>query len=335
MSSKRLSTKSLLDLIDLFERSRQSLVDVEGQRLRGVPGWDLARMTRMPPKERDAWLECVGYSGSYPAPCRDEHVPVELEEDDDPSRYRYRCPETFRLKFLETAEAAVYAVRPTAFLGVVADLLDIPKALRKGIDSPSIDGVLWNLGKARVGPAHTDVWFARGLAQSVEDVFRHFHSPTIPDQGLILTSGQPLPEFVRPPRNYRFAAVRQVLVDYVTIPTVDMDLLHRILATPADGTLRPLLPVHFDEYTKTLTIRSKSNKPWMIKGERQAAAVRYMYEQAMNDRWLLPAGEILGAAYPDKKTARSQRMQNLFSGNTEWEDYIANPEKGKYGFRLD
>jgi hypothetical protein len=43
----------------------------------------------------------------------------------------------------------------------------------------------------------------------------------------------------------------------------------------------------------------------------------------------------LGAAYPDKKTARSQRMQNLFSGNTEWEDYIANPEKGKYGFLLD
>ena len=59
MSSKRLSTKSLLDLIDLFERSRQPLVDVEGQRLHGVPGWDLARMTRMPPKERDAWLECI------------------------------------------------------------------------------------------------------------------------------------------------------------------------------------------------------------------------------------------------------------------------------------
>jgi hypothetical protein len=335
MSSKHLSTKSLLELLDLFERSRQPLADVDGQVLRGVPGWDLSRITSMPPKARDAWLERVGYAGSFPAPCRDEHVPVELEEDDDPSRYRYRCPETFRLKFLETAEAAVYAVRPTAFLGVVADLLDIPKALRKGIDSPSIDGVLWNLGKARVGPAHTDVWFARGLAQSVEDVFRHFHSPTIPDQGLILTSGQPLPEFVRPPRNYRFAAVRQVLVDYVTTPTVDMDLLHRTLATPADGTLRPVLPVHFDEYTHTLTIRSKSNRPWVIKGERQAAAVRYMYEQAVNDRWLLSAGEILAAAYSDKKAARSQRMQNLFSGNIHWEDYIDNPEKGKYRFRLD
>jgi hypothetical protein len=335
MSSKRLSTKSLLELLDLFERSRQPLVDVEGKLLRGVPGWDLPRMTALSPEALEGWVDCVGYAGSFPAACGDERIPVDIEEDEDSSRYRYRCPETFRLKYVAATDAAVYAVRPAILLGAIADLLDIPQALRKGIESPAIDDVLWHLGKARIGPAHTSVWFVRGLAQSVEDVFRHFHSLTLPDQGLILTSGQPLPEFVRPPGNYRFAAVRQVLVDYVTTPTMDMDLLHRILTTPADGRLRPLLPVHFDEYTRTLTIRSKSDKPWVIKGARQAAAVRFMYEQAMNDRWLLPAWEILGAAYPDKKAARSQRMQNLFSGNTEWEDYIANPEKGRYGFRLD
>jgi hypothetical protein len=334
LSSRRLSTQSLLELTELFERSRQALADIEGQRICGVPGWNVARMTSLSPDGLKEWADCVGYAGSFPAPCGDERVSVDLEEDDNPSRYRYRCPETFRLKHVAAAEAAVYAVRPAAFLGVVAELLTIPQVLRKGIDAPAIDGILWNLGKARIGQAHTDVWFVRGLALSVEDVFRHFHAPTLPDQGLILTSGQPLPEFVRPPKNYRFAALRDVLVDYVTTPALDMDLLHRILAAPADGTLRPILPVHFDEYTNTLTIRSKSNKPWVIKGERQAAAVRYMYEQAMNGRFLLTAGEILAAAYPDKPTARSQRMQNLFSGNTEWEDYISNPEKGKYGFRL-
>jgi hypothetical protein len=223
MSSKRLSTKSLLDLIELFERSHQPLVAVEGQVLRGVPGWDLPRMTVLSPEALEGWVDCVGYAGSFPAACGDERIPVDIEEDEDPSRYRYRCPETFRLKYVAATDAAVYAVRPAAFLGVVADLLSIPQALRKGVGAPAIDGVLWNLGKARIGPAHTDVWFVRGLAQSVEDVFRHFHSPTLPDQGLILTSGQPLPEFVRPPRNYRFAAVHQVLVDYVTTPTVDMD----------------------------------------------------------------------------------------------------------------
>lgn len=335
MSSKRLSTKSLLDLIDLFERSHQPLVAIEGQVLRGVPGWALPRMMVLSPEALEGWGDCVGYAGSFPAACGDERIPVDIEEDEDPSRYRYRCPETFRLKYVAATDAAVYAVRPAAFLGTVADLLAIPQALRKGIDAPAIDDVLWNLGKARIGPVHTEVWFVRDLAQAVEDVFRYFHAPTLPDQGLILTSGQSLPVFVRPPRNYRFAALRDALVDYVTTPSLDMDLLHRILAAPADGTLRPILPVYFDEYTHTLTIRSKSNKPWVIRGERQAVAVRYMVSQAMNDRWLLPAGEILGAAYPDKTTARSQRMQNLFSGNTEWEDYIANPEKGKYGFRLD
>ncbi len=335
MSSHPLSTQSLLDLTDLFEHSRQPLADIEGQRVCGVPGWDVARMTSLAPNAMEGWVDCVGYAGSFPAPCGDERVSVNLEDDDDPSRYRYRCPETFRLKYVAAAEAGVYAVRPAAFLGTVAELLAIPQALRKGIDAPTINGILWNLGKARIGPAHTDVWFVRGLDQSVEDVFRHFHAPTLPDQGLILTSGRPLPEFIRPPKNYRFAALRDVLVDYVTTPTLDMDLLHRILAAPADGTLRPVLPVHFDAYTNTLTIRSKSNKPWVIKGERQAAAVRYMYEQALNNRWLLSAGEILAAAYPDKPTARSQRMQNLFSGNTELDDYIFNPEKGKYGFRLD
>jgi len=334
LSSKPLSTKSLLELTDLFERSRQSLADIDGQRISGVPGWDVARMTSLAPDAMEGWVDCVGYAGSFPAPCGDERVSVDLEEDDDPTRYRYRCPETFRLKYVAATEAAVYAVRPATYLSAVADLLAIPLALRKGIDAPAIDGILWNLGKARIGPAHTDVWFVRGLAPSVEGVFRHFHAPTLPDQGLILTSGQPLPEFVRPPKNHRFAALRDVLIDYVTIPTVDMDLLHCILSTPADGTLRPILPVRFDEYTSKLTIRNKA-KPWVIKGERQAAAVKYMFTQAQNGRWWLSPGEILGAAYPDKKTARSQRMQNLFSGNTEWEEYIANPERGKFGFRLD
>lgn len=335
MPPKCLPTKSLLELTDLFERSHQPLADIDGKRICGVLGWDVARMTSLAPDAMEEWIDCVGYAGSFPAPCGDERVSVDLEEDDDPARYRYRCPETFRPKYVTTEDAAVYAVRPGAFLGAVADLLAIPQALRKGIESAAIDSVLWHLGKARIGPAHTDVWFVRGLAQAVEDVFRYFHAPTLPDQGLILTSGQPLPEFVRPPKNYRFAALCDVLVDYVTTPTLDMDLLHRILAAPAGGTLRPILPVHFDEYTHTLTIRSKSNKPWVIRGARQAAAVRYMYQQAMNDRWLLTAREILGAAYPDQRAARSQRMQNLFSGNTEWEDYIANPERGKYGFRLD
>lgn len=334
MSSKPLPTQSLLELIDLFEQSGQPIADGDGLRLRGVPGWSVLGRTSLTPKLLEQWTDCVGYAGSYPASLDDDLVQVDLTEDDQADRYRYRCPKTFRWKSVPAAEVAVYSVRPGAILSTIADLLGIAQALRKGIDAPLLDDALWHLGKARIGHALTDVWLVRGLAHSVEEVFRHFSQTSLPDQGLILSSGGVLPQFVRPPRSYRFASLREAIINYVATPCIDMDLLHRILAAPPDGAIRPVLPVHFDEYTNTLTIRTKT-KPWTIKGERQAAAVRYMFKQAINDRWLLPAAEILGAAYADKKTARSQRMQNLFSGNTEWEDYIDNPEKGKYGFRRD
>ncbi|MCM8623147.1 MAG: hypothetical protein NFW16_15770, partial [Candidatus Accumulibacter sp.] len=228
---------------------------------------------------------------------------------------------------------AVYAVRVPKFLHVVADLLDIPQALRRGIESPVIEGVLWKIGPARIGPARTDIWLVRGLASCIDDVFRHLHLPTLPDQGLVLSSGRVPPDFVQPPRNYRFAAMREVIIDYLPQPRMEIDLLQRILTSPANGTFRRVLPVHFDEYTNTLTIRSNP-KPWHIKGERQAAAVRYLYQQACNDRWRIPAHEILKAAFPDTET-RSRRMQNLFSGNPFWEDYIASDGHGQFGFRLD
>jgi hypothetical protein len=333
MSLPDLSSQSLLDLTCLFEQSRPSLTGSDGQRLHGVPGWDISRTTSLSVSQLSAWTECTGYAGHYPAPRDDEPVVVELEEDDDPSRYRYRCPQTFRWKYVAAIEAAVYCVQSAKFLNLVADLLVIPQALRNGIGSPMLNGALWHLGKARIGAAHTDVWLVRGLAQSADDVFRHFNSQTLPDQGIILSSGAALPAFIQPPRNYRFASLRDVIAPNLPKPCLDMDLLHRMLTMPAGGTLRPVLAVNFDEYTNTLTIRSKA-RPWVIKGARQAAAVKYMFAQFQAGRHWLSPKEILAAAYPDKQSGKSQRMQNLFSGNADWEDYIVNPEKGQYGFSI-
>lgn len=335
MSSNRLQTRSLLDLIGLFERSGQSIADPEGQRLRGVPAWDIIGRTALTPADIGEWTDHVGHAGHYPAFRDGERVPVELIEDG--AGYRYRCPETFRSKTVSAEAVAVHAVSPTKLLNAIADLLEISGVLRSGIDRPAIEGILWCLGKARVGPAMVDIWFARALAENVEQVFRLFLTTAVPEQGLILTSGEPLPDFVRPPRSYRFAAMNRVLVDYVAHPCIDTNLLHRILSLPADGVLPPVTPVHFDQTTQVLTIRTKKN-PWPIKGERQAAAVKYMYTQAQLGRWELDASEILAAAYPERKTEESRKglkMQRLFSGNTVWREYICNPQKGKYGFCLD
>ena len=125
MSSKPLPTQSLLELIDLFEQSGQPILDGDGQRLHGVPGWSAFGRTSLTAKQLEHWADCVGYSGSYPAPLGDDRVHVDLAEDDQPDRYRYRCPETFRWKFVPASEVAVFSVRPPAILNVVCDLLGI------------------------------------------------------------------------------------------------------------------------------------------------------------------------------------------------------------------
>ena len=207
MALRPLSTRLLLDLLDLFEQSSQAIGDAKGQRLHGIPGWHIINRTSLSADEISAWTERVGYVGSYPADIRDECVAVDLHEDDGPDRYWYRCPETFRKKYVSAADAAVYTLSAPKLLNQIATLLDIPQALRRMIDTPAIEGVLWQLGEARIGPARAPVWFARGLSQSADAVFRHLRLLTLPEQGLILISGQPLPDFVQPPRNYRFATI--------------------------------------------------------------------------------------------------------------------------------
>ena len=336
MALQPLSTCLLLELLDLFEQSGQPIGDAEGQRLYGVPGSHMFGRTSLSAEDMSAWMERIGYVGSYPAYIGDECVAVDLQEDDDPDRYWYRCPETFRKKYVSAAYAAVYTVSAPKLLNQICDLMQIAKLLRCGIDTPAIEGTLWKLGEARIGPSLTPVWLARGLAGNVDRILNYFMSATLPEQGMVLTSGHALPSMIRVPRNYRVASLRDVIVDYSAKPCIDMTLMERILTAPADGVLPRVQVVQYDEQKKVLTIRTKP-EPWTIKGKRQAAAVLYIYQQAQKDRWEVDASEILAAAYPEKKSDESRRglkMQDLFKGNTKWLHYLRNAEKGKYAFNL-
>ena len=335
MSQKSLQTRSLLELIDLFERSSHAIVDGAGQRLHGVPGWDLARCVALSDRDLAQWTECVGYAGCYPAIRGDERVPVDVEEDDAPGRYRYRCPETFRTKYVSADQVAVHAVTDIKLLNCLADLLGIPQAHRRGITAPTIGGVLWNLGKMRIADAQVDAWLARGLSSSIDRVFEHFRAASLPEQGLIFTTGQVLPDIVPPPRSYRTVPIASVLVDYAVKPHLDTDLIHRLLVAPAGSKEGKSLPVRFDPYSNTLVIATKSDKPWTIKGPKQVAVVKYLVEQFENGRHRVSAGDILVAAHGSRDAARGKRVPSIFSGNLVWEDYIAGDGNGQYGFNLD
>jgi len=82
MSSKPLPTQSLLELIDLFEQSGQTILDGDGQRLHGVPGWSAFGRTSLTAKQLEHWADCVGYSGRCPEPRGEDRVYVDLAEDD-------------------------------------------------------------------------------------------------------------------------------------------------------------------------------------------------------------------------------------------------------------
>jgi hypothetical protein len=334
VSEKILSTRSLLELIDLFERSIHAVANGDGQRLRGVPGWDLWRCGSLSDSDLAAWTERIGYAGSYPAPLGDDRVPVDIEEDDDPGRYRYRCPETFRTKYVSADIVGVHAVRDVKLLNYLADLLAVPLAQRSGITAPAIDGVLWRLGKMRIAHAQVDAWVVRGLSSSTEKVFEHFRAPPLPDQGLIFTTGQALPDIVPPPQSYRIIPIASVLVDYAVKPHLDTDLIHRLLVAPAGSKEERSLPVRFDPYTNTLVIATKADQPWTIKGAKQVAVVKYLAEQFEKGRARVSAGDILVAAHGSSEAARGKRVASIFSGNSVWEDYIEHDADG-YGIKLD
>jgi len=331
----RLSTRSLLELIELFERSSAAVVDFDGQRLRGVPAWDSSVRAMLSDRDLSAWLQRIGVAGSYPAPCGDEHAPVELVEDSNPERYCYRCPETFRTKYVAADLVGVHAVVETKLLHYLADVMAIPQAHRIGVGAPAIDGTLWRLGRMRVGQVQVDTWLSRGLLRSVEAVFAQLRQPALPEKGLVFTTGRALPDLVAPPRAYHIVPIIDTLVDHADQPTLDVDLIHRLLQAPAGSPLEKSLPVRFDPYSNTLVIATKSNKPWAIKGARQVAVVKHLFAQFVNDRRWVPAYEILDEVYGSQELGRSQRIQNIFSGNSIWQDYITGDGKGHYGFNLD
>lgn len=329
-----LTTPSLLELSNLFERSGFGISSTEGDCLRGIPRWEMQQIPSVIANEIQPWLDCIGYAGQILVDRGDERVEVDLQETDEPDKYHYRCPETFRMKPIPESEVAVHAVNPGRFLHLIAELLAIPMAFRKGIQAPIIDDVLWHLGKASLGPAHVDIWLARSLALNVEKVFEQLALPTRPEQGIVLTTGLSLSGGVKPPRDYRVASLGDVLVQSVPEPVIDRTVLYQCLTQLPGSKMEKCLPVQWDPHTWTLTINTRSINPWKIKGKKQAAAITYMFKQALNDRWWLPAHEILNAVNPQNKTASSARMQNLFSANPEWDIYITTKGKGTYGFRL-
>lgn len=323
----------LPELLELFEQSGHPQVTREGRSVPGVPGWALPDCFSRDQRGLQQWFDEVGEAGAIQVSTDDGPV-VAVLEDDDLGDCTYRCPVTFKRRRLPRQQGALYSVREQPLLTYLADLLSIPQAHRNGITSPAIDRILWQLGRARIGTYHTDIWVARNLHENIDDVFRYLDDPRRPDQGVILTTSAETPARFAIPRRYRFIPISRVInIDGQTV-AIDTDLLHRHMTSPAGAAHRPRLPVDYDEFNGILKISGKED--WVIEGDVQRGVVHYLFDAYCNNRKAVKAAEILKAVgCGGTQFGKSQRMQDIFSGNPRWRNYLCTTERGMYTFKLD
>ncbi|MEW7978536.1 MAG: hypothetical protein AB2813_01650 [Candidatus Sedimenticola endophacoides] len=329
---KALPPQTSLDLIHLFDTSSQPIFGNEGQRLLGIPAWELDKkypdLSQSPLSD---WLTTSGYAGVIEVDFDDEQVHVEIEEDNDPGLVGYRDPNTLQWKTVPLQDTVVRQVAEQSFLHSIADLLDIPQAQRNGISHPEIPGTLWLLGNARLGDGmHNQIWLVRNLESSLPEIVAALDAKG--STGLLLCTSKKHSDYINLPSGIALCSLADTVVQHLDDTCLDKDWLYRqILGTP-DSSKKADFPIEFDRYSKTLVIRGKA--PWVLKGDKQAKAVEYMYQQALKGRWELSPKEILAAAHGKGHTGGAKRLSSLFSSNVEWVDYIANPRRGIYSFNL-
>ncbi|HMU65562.1 MAG TPA: hypothetical protein PKE57_00375 [Cellvibrionaceae bacterium] len=328
-----LTVTSLLELTRLFEYSSVFLNE-QGQRLLGVPRWALAHAC-LTPQERAHWLVSIGYASVYPVNLNGERVLADVRFDADANHYVCRSETSFRKMPVCEDDLAILAVPEDRLMHSLADVCEVPIALRSGIQSPAIADVLWRLGKIRIQAVWIDLWCARHLSINTAQIFRYLKNKQLPDKGLVLTCGAGLPEVIPPPRQYHFLALGQVICPRGNGCGIDGDLLHRVVGGAALPATDQSGPVRFDSYSNTLVITTKSIAPWSIKGARQQAVVRYLVDQLHKDRAWVPSHEILAYVYGAQQQGHSRRISDIFRGNLLWKDYITTSAKGLYGFKLD
>ena len=323
----------LPELLELFELSGHPQVTREGHGIPGVPGWALPDCFSRDEQGLQQWFDEVGEAGTIQVPTDDGPV-VAVLEDDETGDCTYRCPVTFKRRRLPRHQGALYSVREQPLLTYLADLLSVPQAHRKGIASPAIDRILWQLGRARIGTYHTDIWIARNLHENIDEICRYLDDPRRPDQGVILTTSAELPDRLTTPQRYCFIPISQVIIIDGESIAIDTDLLHRRMTSPSGADHRPRLPVDYDEFNGILKVRGKED--WVIEGDIQRGVVHYLFGAYCSNRTAVKAAEILKAVGCGREQfGKSQRMQDVFSGNPRWRDYLHTVERGMYAFKLD
>ena len=220
----------------------------------------------------------------------------------------------------------------TKLLNYLADLLEFPQALRRGISHRAIDGVLWHLGKMRIGHVACRCVAGPRPVESIDDVFRHF--PTISTRhGLIFTTGQAQPGDSASTPGYRIIPIGSVLSR-----TAPARRRHRpdpstVAGRPRAARWSSRLPVRFDHYTNTLHITT--NRQALDDQGPQAGCSGEVPVRAVRERTAMGfcrrhPGRRIRITEGRTQQAGPEHLQRQH----DWQDYIEHDE-AEYGIKLE
>ena len=330
MTLQKWSPKYTSKLLSLFEQSRQIHFNTDGQKILGIAAWDMQKTLHGFSKVHfEPWLKLTGFTGYVELDLDEGTAYVDVEEAEDPWQVMYRDPSSFRRGVIPLAATEVEQVDEEKILNGVADLFHVPQVLRGGIYKPEISGALWCLGEAPLDYGYkSEIWLVRNLPVNWPYIGRSLSGKG--KRGILLTTSNVDLSMWPTLEGFSLYKLDDFIVRGKSKTVIDQALLYRneVSYEPL-GEAKPM-PISYDLYQRRLTITGK--EPWILKGDKQAKAVRYMYEQAQNDRWELPAKEILLAANGSTNGAR--RMSSLFSSNGLWDQYIVSSRRGYYGFSV-
>jgi hypothetical protein len=285
---------------------------------------------------QDDWFRTVGFADCWVVPSGDDWVDVELEPDPDFSdRLRYRSPDRGGWVTVDSRQAAIIQVRPDKVITGLSELMEIPDNLRIDAGQCEIRDCFWRLGTVRLREGfHYPVWLFRGGGADVIRLVERLQHLQCREKGIIVScsSRSKLPDDL--PGEFYGLPVQAALIDYLPYTRLDLNIMYQAI-TSVRNSLIQSLPVSYDKHSKTLIIKGK--EPWVIRGDKHAAAVEYLYEQSLRNIWEVKAGDILKAVRckTNKSNEQGSKTINaLFEDNHDWCQYIVRTSRGKYGFRI-
>lgn len=348
---------SLELLIQIFDRQTPNIPSLENGWIYGIPASELSRMLEgYEFSDIERWVEIVGYSS-----CVEYMVKAELEyvdvEKTDSSGTMYLRNLFIPDPYVSAKVAAVYRIKEEDLFLEIGRRLNLSGL----VDNPAICMVpnhVWILGAVSLGAnIKHQIYLVRSLEREKNEIIRALG--VLGARGIVLLTGTRNDDLLRWPRSIesqrlvdvlsgeglRFefslpwmnsaAAVTDIPVNMLEevkeFRSIPEETLGRVEQRAEVKNEKGDVLVAYDWGNYILSIPGKPD--WKLEGGvRQAAIVKFIFDNAKKGRWTVQHKDLMTATKPRFGGAR--HISSVFSENRVWDNYIVKVRRGVWGFDL-